>query len=72
MVRFDEKLYGDNSHDMSYQLNSLMTLLRIPYLGRIGSTSFVLPIWQNTVFLIESSEYGDLQSEIISMFHKVF
>ena len=31
--------------------NTLMTLLRIPYLGRIGSTSFVLPIRQNTVFL---------------------
>ena len=35
---------------------TLMTLLRIPYLSRIGSTSFVLPIRQNTVFLMESSE----------------
>ena len=46
---------------------TLMTLLRIPYLGRIGSTKLVLPIRQNMVFLIESSEYSILRSHFASL-----
>ena len=34
-----------------------MTLLRIPFLGRIGSIRYVLPIRQNMIFLIETLEY---------------
>ena len=34
-----------------------MTLLRIPYLGRIGITKLILPNGISTVFLTELSEY---------------
>ena len=43
---------------------TLITLLRIPYLGRIGSTKLVLPKWHKyTVFLIELSEYNGVDVE---------
>ena len=36
---------------------TLITLLRVPYLSRIGSTKIVLPKWHKNVLLIELSEY---------------
>jgi hypothetical protein len=37
------------------QTITLMTLLRIPYFGQIGSTKLVLPKWQNIDILIRDN-----------------
>ena len=52
---------GQNSNRFSFIVfipSTLLTLLRIPFLGRIGSISYVLPIRQNIDILNRDSRVG--------------
>ena len=48
---FSTKNGPKKSEQITCLITTLLTLLRIPFLGRIGSISYVLPIWQNINFL---------------------